>query len=138
MTNLNFAHLTDEEKQHKFRTTLRNKTDNRLHSEEIDSLMFGINLQKQYSVNVYSDPDEFRLVLTVPKGYRGRTVLGQVLAGNESFPGDIYNTERAAAIITREIDNENGLHQIHIFIPPERAKKGLRYEQQRSTAAHRA
>ena len=138
MTKTNFNLLTDEEKKSKFRTTLRNKTDDCLKADELDSLMFGINIQKQYCVNVYRDPDEFRTVLAVPTGYRGRTVLGQVLAGNEVFPGDLYNTERAAAIITREIAKDDGLHQIYIFIPPERKRKGTRYEQQRTTETRRA
>lgn len=46
MTNTNFNLLTDEEKQNKFRTTLRNKTEDCLRSEELDSLMFCINLQR--------------------------------------------------------------------------------------------
>lgn len=138
MTNTNFNLLSDEEKQNKFRTTLRNKTEDCLVADELESLMFGINLQKQYSINVYRDANDFRTVLAVPTGYRGRTVLGQVLAGSESFPGELYNTERAAAIITRELATENGIHQIHIFIPPERKRKGNRHEQQRSATSHRA
>ena len=126
MVNEEFMLLSEEEKQMKFRCALKSKTAGHLLDSELEDIVLSAPLKKQYAIRVYYDANEFKDVLVLPHGVHGRTVLGQVLAGTQDQPGDIYCTERAAAVITKELTNPDGISQIHIFIPPERLQKGIR------------
>lgn len=124
MVNEEFMHLSDAEKQLKFKCALRSKTDGRLFDSELDDIILSAPIKRQYEIRVYYSASNFRSILALPDGVRGRTVLGQVIAGSVEHSGDLYCTERAAAIITKELANPEGVNQIHIFIPPERIERG--------------
>lgn len=126
MVNEEFMHLSDAEKQAKFRCALRGKTENRLLDYELEDIILSAPIKRQYEIRVYYSAGDFKSVLALPDGVRGRTVLGQVIAGSTEHPGDLYCTERAAAVITKETANPDGINQIHIFIPPERIERGNR------------
>ena len=52
MTNETFLLMSDEEKSRKFKTALKNRTNNLLTDEEINIIMFNIPLKKQYVIRV--------------------------------------------------------------------------------------
>lgn len=126
MVNEDFMQLSDVERKAKFRSALRSKTRDRLLTAELEDIILSASLKRQYEICVYYSTEEFQSVLALPHGVRGRTVLGQVLAGTPEQPGNLYSAERAAAIITRETANPDGMNRIHIFIPPDRLEKGSR------------
>lgn len=126
MYNEVFAMLSEEHKQTKLRDALSHKTCNCLTEQELRDILISTPLKRQYRIHVYFSEDAFRSKLALPAGIRGRTILGQVMAGTRENPGDLYCTERAAAILTRQIANPEGANEIHIFIPPVRLERRSR------------
>lgn len=80
MTNETFSILTEEDKNTKLRTVLKNKTENSLTDEELSAILCGISLSRQYSVHVFENPNEFRTRLVLAEGIC-KTVLGGIIAG---------------------------------------------------------
>ena len=116
MTNETFLLMSDEEKSRKFKTTLKNRTNNLLTDEEINIIMFNIPLKKQYVIRVYNDPIEFQSNLMLSESYGSKTLLGSMVAGaNEEIRG-LFSDSKTAAIITKK-NSAQEIYCIHIYIP---------------------
>lgn len=83
MRNAAFCLLTEPEKSSKFRAILNEKTERTLTGEEMRSILLCVSPHRQYSIKVHSDADRFREVLQLSNGFRGKTVLGQVLVSHD-------------------------------------------------------
>ena len=117
MENEIFSVLSDNERQTKLKSVIRKKTGNRLNSYETESILSGVRLNRQYEIQVYENTKDFRSILTLTQGYRGKTVFGQALSGKAERPGELYDETRAAAVIVNNVADINGLNRIHIYIP---------------------
>lgn len=116
MTNETFLLMSDEEKNRKFKTALKNRTNNLLTEEEINIIMCNIPLKKQYVIRVYNDPIEFQGNLMLADGYGSKTLLGSMVAGASNETCSLFSKSKAAAIITEDNTAQN-LYCLHIYIP---------------------
>lgn len=124
MTNEAFLLLSEDERQAKLRAVLMSRTGGRLTNEELEDILLSAIPKRQYGVKVYQDAQAFCRDLALSDGCRGRTILGQVMAGSGQEPGMLFCETRAAAVLVRKQAEEGEIYQIHIFIPPERLQKG--------------
>ena len=124
MRNAAFSLLTEAEKNSKFRAILNNKTDRTLTDEEMKSILLCVSPHKQCSIVVHNDADKFREVLQLSSGFRGKTVLGQVLVSHDNMRGELYCPALPAAILLRNQADESSASQLHVYIPPSRLRKG--------------
>lgn len=124
MRNAAFCLLTEPEKSSKFRAILNEKTERTLTGEEMRSILLCVSPHRQYSIKVHSDADRFREVLQLSNGFRGKTVLGQVLVSHDNTRGELYCPAHPAAIILNNLADESSTNQLHIYIPPSRLRKG--------------
>ncbi len=124
MRNEAFYLLTEAEKQAKFRAILNDKTNRALTDEELRSILLCFSAEKQYSIVVHSEVDKFRQVLQLSSGFRGKTVLGQVLVSRDNTRGELYCPALPAAILLNNQADESSASQLHIYIPPSRLRKG--------------
>ena len=124
MRNGDFYLLTETEKQAKFRAILNDKTNRTLTDEELRSILLCFSAEKQYSIVVHNEADRFRQVLQLSSGFRGKTVLGQVLVSHDNTRGELYCPTLPAAILLKNQADESSAHQLHIYIPPSRLRKG--------------
>lgn len=124
MENEIFSLLSDGERKTKLKNVIKTKTGNRLNDYETESILYGVRLNRQYSVFVYENDKDFSAVLALPSGYRGKTVFGQVLSGTTERPGELYDTHRAAAVIVNNVADLEGVNKIHIYIPHGYAVRG--------------
>lgn len=124
MRNAAFCLLTETEKNSKFRAILNEKTERALTREELRSILLCVSPHRQYSIKVHSDADRFREVLQLSSGFRGKTVLGQVLVSHDNARGELYCPAQPAAIILNNSADESSTNQLHIYIPPSRLRKG--------------
>lgn len=129
MTNEAFLLLSEGEKNTKFRAILKQQTANSLNEEEVRSILMCVPLNRQYSLSVYREENEFNFILTVANGFTGRTILGRALVGNAENPGKLFDSGRPAAIIIRSNSEKRGMDQLHIYIPKSRLQKGNNNEQ---------
>lgn len=125
MTNGAFLLLSEEEKHSKFKAVLKNKTQGCLTGEELREILLSVLPNRQYCIKVYWDKQDFCQSLASDDGSWGRTILGQVMAGQGQTPGLLFCETRAAAVLIRKQADEGETYQIHIFIPPERLQKGF-------------
>lgn len=116
MTNETFLLMSDEEKSRKFKTTLKNRTNNLLTDEEINIIMFNIPLKKQYVIRVYNDPIEFQSNLMLSESYGSKTLLGSMVAGANEEIRSLFSDSKTAAIITKK-NSAQEIYCIHIYIP---------------------
>lgn len=116
MTNETFLLMSDEEKNRKFKTALKNRTKNLLTEEEINIIMFNIPLKKQYIIRVYNDPIEFRSKLMLSDSYGSKTLLGSMIAGANDEVCRLFSDSKTAAIVTQK-DSSQEVYCIHIYIP---------------------
>ena len=116
MTNETFLLMSDEEKSRKFKTALKNRTNNLLTDEEINIIMFNIPLKKQYVIRVYNDPIEFQSNLMLSESYGSKTLLGSMVAGANEEIRSLFSDSKTAAIITKK-NSAQGIYCIHIYIP---------------------
>ena len=116
MTNETFLLMSDEEKSRKFKTALKNRTNNLLTDEEINIIMFNIPLKKQYVIRVYNDPIEFQSNLTLSESYGSKTLLGSMVAGANEEIRSLFSDSKTAAIITKK-NSAQEIYCIHIYIP---------------------
>lgn len=124
MRNAAFCLLTETEKNSKFRAILNDKTDRTLTAEEMKIILLCVSPHKQCSIVVHNDADKFREVLQLSSGFRGKTVLGQVLVSHDNTRGELYCPALPAAILLKNQADESSAHQLHIYIPPSRLRKG--------------
>ena len=124
MRNAAFCLLTEAEKNSKFRAILNDKTERTLTAEEMGSILLCVSPRKQCSIVVHNDADKFREVLQLSSGFRGKTVLGQVLVSHDNTRGELYCPTLPAAILLKNQADESSAHQLHIYIPPSRLRKG--------------
>lgn len=117
MVNAVFSVLADTVKENKLRNAIKSKTKNRLNSDDTDSIIKGVKLNLQYSINVYETESDFRKALDIEDGYRGHTLFGQALASTPWCVGELYDPSRAAAIIVRNMAKSDAPQQIHIYVP---------------------
>jgi hypothetical protein len=120
MTNKAFMRLSDEEKRTKFRVMVRRRTDDCLTAEELRNLMLAVLPDRQYTLSVYDEPDEFCRVLEIKSNTQGRILFGQALLGFENKPGTLFRTDQAAAAMMRIYKTGRQAHAIHIYIPQTR------------------
>ena len=116
MTNETFLLMSDEEKSRKFKTALKNRTNNLLTDEEINIIMFNIPLKKQYVIRVYDDPIEFQSNLMLSESYGSKTLLGSMVAGANEEIRSLFSDSKTAAIITKK-NSAQEIYCIHIYIP---------------------
>ena len=116
MTNETFLLMSDEEKRRKFKTALKNITNNLLTEEEISIIMFNIPLKKQYVIRVYNDPVEFQSNLMLSESYDSKTLLGSMVAGANDEIRSLFSDSKTAAILTKK-DSAQEIYCIHIYIP---------------------
>ena len=116
MTNETFLLMSDEEKNRKFKTALKNRTKNMLTEEELNIIMFNVPLKKQYAIRVYNDPIEFRSKLMLSDSYGRKTLLGSMIAGANDEVCRLFSDSKKAAIITRKGSSQD-VYCIHIYIP---------------------
>lgn len=116
MTNETFLLMSDEEKSRKFKTALKNRTNNLLTDEEINIIMFNIPLKKQYVIRVYNDPIEFQSNLMLSESYGSKTLLGSMVAGANEEIRSLFSDSKTAAIITKK-NLAQEIYCIHIYIP---------------------
>lgn len=116
MTNETFLLMSEEEKNKKFKTALKNRTKNLLTEEEINIIMFNIPLKKQYIIRVYNDPIEFRSKLMLSDSYGSKTLLGSMIAGANDEVCRLFSDSKTAAIVTQK-DSSQEVYCIHIYIP---------------------
>ncbi len=116
MTNETFLLMSDEEKSRKFKTALKNRTNNQLTDEEINIIMFNIPLKKQYVIRVYNDPIEFQSNLMLSESYGSKTLLGSMVAGANEEIRSLFSDSKTAAIITKK-NSAQEIYCIHIYIP---------------------
>ena len=121
MRNAAFCLLTEAEKNTKFRAILNDKTDRTLTAEEMRSILLCVSPHKQCSIVVHNDADKFREVLQLSSGFRGKTVLGQVLVSHDNMRGE---PALPAAILLKNQADESSASQLHVYIPPSRLRKG--------------
>lgn len=107
MRNAAFCLLTEPEKSSKFRAILNEKTERTLTGEEMRSILLCVSPHRQYSIKVHSDADRFREVLQLSNGFRGKTVLGQVLVSHDNTRGELYCPAQPAAIILNNLADES-------------------------------
>ncbi|MBO5016859.1 MAG: hypothetical protein J6C92_13800 [Bacteroidaceae bacterium] len=124
MRNAAFCLLSETEKNSKFRAILNDKTDRTLTAEEMRSIILCVSPRKQCSIVVHNDADKFREVLQLSSGFRGKTVLGQVLVSHDNTRGELYCPALPAAILLNNQADESSASQLHIYIPPSRLRKG--------------
>ena len=124
MRNAAFCLLTEAEKNTKFRAILNDKTDRTLTAEEMRNILLCVSPRKQCSIVVHNDADKFREVLQLSSGFRGKTVLGQVLVSHDNTRGELYCPALPAAILLNNQADESSASQLHIYIPPSRLRKG--------------
>lgn len=124
MRNAAFCLMTEAEKNSKFRAILNDKTDRALTAEEMRSILLCVSRHKQCSIIVHSDADKFREVLQLSSGFRGKTVLGQVLVSHDNTRGELYCPALPAAILLKNQADESSASQLHVYIPPSRLRKG--------------
>lgn len=85
----------------KFRAILNDKTERTLTAEEMGSILLCVSPHKQCSIVVHNDADKFREVLQLSSGFRGKTVLGQVLVSHDNTRGELYCPTLPAAILLK-------------------------------------
>ena len=124
MRNAAFCLMTEAEQKSKFRAILNNKTERALTADEMKSILLCVSPHKQCSIVVHNDADKFREVLQLSSGFRGKTVLGQVLVSHDNTRGELYCPALPAAILLKNQADESSADQLHIFIPPSRLRKG--------------
>ena len=124
MRNAAFCLLTEAEKKSKFRAILNEKTERALTADELKNIILCVPYHKQCSIVVHNDADKFREVLQLSSGFRGKTVLGQVLVSHDNTRGELYCPALPAAILLKNQADENSASQLHIYIPPSRLRKG--------------
>ena len=88
------------------------------------SILLCVSPHKQCIIVVHNDADKFREVLQLSRGFRGKTVLGQVLVSHDNTRGELYCPTLPAAILLKKQADESSAHQLHIYIPPSRLRKG--------------
>ena len=116
MTNETFLLMSDEEKNKKFKTALKNRTKNMLTEEEINIIMFNVPLKKQYAIRVYNDPIEFQSNLILSESYGSKTLLGSMVAGANEEIRSLFSDSKTAVIITKK-NSAQEIYCIHIYIP---------------------
>ena len=116
MTNETFLLMSDEEKNRKFKTALKNRTKNMLTEEELNIIMFNVPLKKQYAIRVYNDPIEFQSNLMLSESYGSKTLLGSMVAGANEEIRSLFSDSKTAAIITKK-NSAQEIYCIHIYIP---------------------
>ena len=124
MRNAAFCLLTEAEKKSKFRAILNEKTERTLTTDELRNIILCVPSHKQCSIVVHNDTDKFRKVLQLSSGFRGKTVLGQVLVSHDDMRGELYCPALPAAILLKNQADESSASQLHVYIPPSRLRKG--------------
>ncbi len=118
MTNETFSVLTDEDKNTKLRTVLRKVTKDSLTEDELSAILCGISLNRQYSVRVSSNPDEFRAKLILADA-GSKIVLGGIIAGMPGTSEYMFRENHASVYIAK-----GDTDSINIYVPKERSQKG--------------
>ena len=123
MTNETFILLSDEEKNVKLKTVLKNKSRNCLTDEEISIIMVHVKLNRQYTIRTYTNPAKFLAVLAVSSPCDCCTVIGSAVAGAAEVSMTMFTETNTAAVIAKSVQDGNEMYFIHIYIPSSRLQR---------------
>ena len=130
MKNASFVLKNNEEKRSAIENTISHRTRHSLTQEQMRSLMMTLKNNRQYEVNIYTNPDELceAIVLVASDGRHdvGTVVLGKVLPGRATDTGyyaaQVFDDKQPAAVIVSRVSDEGGKkyyhNQLQLYIPP--------------------
>ncbi len=119
MTNETFMLLSDDEKLSKFKTVLRNKTNDELTEKEVDIITSSLPIGCQYSIRVYREPNTFCSMLILANAENCRALFGSVIPGIPGITEKAFCSSRTAAYLETK---DTGI--INIYIPALLQEKG--------------
>lgn len=122
MMNETFSVLSEEDKNTKLRTVIRNRTANCLTDSELSAILSGISLNRQYAIRVSNNPTDFRTGLVLAD-ISSKTVLGGIIAGMPGTTEKFFREDGACAYIS-----DDSVGNINIYIPQKRMEGALVYE----------
>lgn len=129
MKNASFVLKNQDEKRDAIENTIYHKTRRSLTEEQMRTLMMTLKSNRQYEVNIYTDPHELCeaivLVASEDRHDTGTVVFGQVLPGRAADDGfreaRVFDAKQAAAVVICRIMDEAGhqryLNQLQLYIP---------------------
>lgn len=129
MKNASFVLKNQDEKRDAIENTIYHKTRRSLTEEQMRTLMLTLKSNRQYEVNIYTDPNELCeaivLVASEDRHDTGTVVFGQVLPGRAADDGfreaRVFDAKQAAAVVICRIMDEAGhqryLNQLQLYIP---------------------
>ncbi len=138
MMNQAFILQSQEEQQKKLTTILRSCTNDALTCEEIRNLTLSVALNRQYAITVHITPLSFRKALVLVRSDErddcGKIVFGQALFSitdkDGGMSGELFKESASAAAIvarkTRSAEAEKSQYAIHIYVPQQLFKKGMK------------
>ncbi len=119
MTNETFMLLSDKEKLSKFKTALKNKTNNELTDKEVEIIIASLPNNSQYSIRVYREPEQFCSMLILANARNCRALFGSVIPGVPGITETAFCSSRSSAYLETK---ETGI--INIYIPKAMQQKG--------------
>lgn len=129
MKNASFVLKNRDEKRDAIENTIYHKTKRSLTEEQMRTLMMTLKSNRQYEVNIYTDPNELCeaivLVASEDRHDTGTVVFGQVLPGCAADDGfteaRVFDAKQAAAVVVCRVMEEAGhqryLNQLQLYIP---------------------
>lgn len=129
MKNASFVLKNQDEKRDAIENTIYHKTKRSLTEEQMRALMMTLKNNRQYEVNIYTDPKELceAIVLVASEGRHdmGTVVFGKVLPGRATDDGfkeaRVFDEKQAAAVIICRVIEGGGrqkfLNQLQLYIP---------------------
>ena len=124
MTNDCFTGLSQEEKQVKLRTALRNKTSDGLKPDELRAILSAVRLDRQYFIRVHKNFDDMLSDLMKLDQYKTRFIIGGQYASQQTLQLLLYKAAETGDAITAVVDHTNRKNGIYIFLPKTRIKEG--------------
>ena len=119
MTNETFMLLSDKEKLSKFKTALKNKTNNELTDKEVEIIIASLPNNSQYSIRVYREPEQFCSMLILANARNCRALFGSVIPGVPGITETAFCSSRSSAYLETK---DTGI--INIYIPKAMQQKG--------------
>lgn len=129
MKNASFILKNQDDKRDAIENTIYHKTRRSLTEEQMRTLMMTLKSNRQYEVNIYTDPRALceAIVLVTSEGRHdtGTVVFGQVLPGHAADDGfreaQMFDAKQAAAVVicraTGEAGKQRYLNQLQLYIP---------------------
>ena len=135
MTNEAFCLLSEEDRSTNLRAALKIQTAGSLTDDELQRILTGVSLKRQYKISVCYEEAEFNRILTNENMQRMQVILPVPASKEDGLSGCFFEKGTTiAAIVQSQTDTDNA-NRILIFIPNLR-QKGKTYEQQGSETAY--